>query len=220
VARAVRISFSAAATTAVCTGQTLGGAGAFVIDGTLLDKSATMVDVRRAVFDGGVTRTVSLTSTGNISGVNFTIVGRDADGNAVTETRAGPNNNTVYTSALYNSVTSVTANGAVATATSVGSGTTGYTRWVKTNRQQSGGAFAATVGVTVTTGTINYTVQYTLDDVDTNASPTAISHEQASLVGATTTAVGNYAFPPAATRCLVNSSTDGVLTFQYLQAGV
>jgi hypothetical protein len=65
---------------------------------------------------------LSLTSTGNISGVNFTISGLDSSGAAVTETLAGPNNNTVYTNTVFASVEKVYANGAVGTNTSVGYG--------------------------------------------------------------------------------------------------
>jgi hypothetical protein len=53
-------------------------------------------------------RLASLTSAGNFSGVDFTFVGLDSDGNAQTETRAGPNNNTVNTAATWSSITSIT----------------------------------------------------------------------------------------------------------------
>lgn len=63
---------------------------------------------------------ITLTSVGNISGVNFTIVGADATGAVVTETLAGPNNSTVYSVNAYTVVSSIYANGAVGTNTSAG----------------------------------------------------------------------------------------------------
>jgi hypothetical protein len=55
-------------------------------------------------------RLATLTSAGNFSGVDFVFVGLDADGNAQTETLAGPNNNTVTTTGTWSSITSITPN--------------------------------------------------------------------------------------------------------------
>lgn len=65
-------------------------------------------------------RAISLTSTGDISAVNFTITGYDVYGQAMSQTRAGPNNNTVNTTKAFYQVVSITASGAVGTNTSVG----------------------------------------------------------------------------------------------------
>lgn len=210
----IQITWPAAVTTAVTTAQTTAGAGSLTINGTLLDVKATMQGVFRAKFAPGINRTVSLTSTGNISGVNVTIAGFDSEGNAVTETIAGPNNNTVFTAVLFNVVTSVTVNGAVATAMSVGSGTTGRTRWLMNDHFKT--PFHLTVAVDVS-GTINYTVQDTPDDIQRNASPKAFDHPV--LVAQTTDGESNYAFPARATRCVINSATDGSLIFTNTQAG-
>ena len=50
---------------------------------------------------------VSIKSSSNESGKNFTIVGTTVGGAAVTETIAGPNNTTVYTTNYFAKVTSV-----------------------------------------------------------------------------------------------------------------
>lgn len=57
----------------------------------------------------GLAHKISLTSTANLSAINITITGTDADGNAITETRAGPNNNTVSTTAFFKTVTNISA---------------------------------------------------------------------------------------------------------------
>lgn len=67
-----------------------------------------------------ISRAVSFTSTGNISAVNFTVNGYDIYGYAMTQTRAGPNNNTVNTTKAFKYISSITVDGAVGTNTSVG----------------------------------------------------------------------------------------------------
>lgn len=57
----------------------------------------------------GLAHQLNLTSTANLSAINITIVGTDADDKPVSETRAGPNNNTVETTAYFKTVTSIAA---------------------------------------------------------------------------------------------------------------
>ena len=69
----------------------------------------------------------------------------------------------------------------------------------------------------VVTGTVNYTVQHTFDNPQTNPSPTWFSHPTvASLV---VSQDGNYAFPVAAIKILVNSGA-GTATITVIQAGI
>lgn len=107
-----------ASTTAVAAGQTLSGAGEMNLTGTSVSDGSNMAT------------TVTLTSTGNISGVNFTITGTDANGSTVSETRAGPNNTTVATTQAFLTVTKVETNGAVSTNTSVGFSATSTTQGI------------------------------------------------------------------------------------------
>lgn len=214
-------NWAAPVTTAVCTGQTTGGSGAFTIDGTLLDAYTLQMSplkTRKAVFGNGIQRTVSLTSTGNISGVNFTIVGVDLYGNAVSETRAGPNNNTVFTTAVYAEVTSVTVNGAVGTATSLGSGTTGNTRWFTPNRWANPTTISLYLEIG---GTISVSVEDTPININRDlVLPTAAQvFAHSTLASKTSSANGNYAFAPGAIRMSVGSSTNGTCNFTIVQAG-
>lgn len=71
-------------------------------------------------------------------------------------------------------------------------------------------------GVKVT-GTINYTVQHTFDNPQTVASPTWYSHP--TIASKTDNQDGNYAFPVAAIKLLVNSG-DGSATLTLIQAGI
>jgi hypothetical protein len=63
---------------------------------------------------------VSLYSTGNLSGVTFTITGVNLFGNADSEVMTGPNNTTKTSTKPFTSISQVAVSGAVATAVEVG----------------------------------------------------------------------------------------------------
>lgn len=214
MARPVVFSFPAASTTAICTAQTTAGAGALSIDGSLLDLAAMTVAVRRVTLPG-IQRTVSLTSAGDVSAANITITGTNLRGAAVTETRAGPNATTVYTTAEFASITSVTTDAALGTAMSVGTGSTGQTNWWKADYFPAPVNIAMEVAVTATA---NVTVYNTLDNVETNSSPVKVAH--GTLASLTSTAQSNYVFPPGWVQAVMNSSSgSGAFTFTIIQAG-
>lgn len=100
--------------------QTTAGAANLVLTAATGVTRTTAADGTniRYVFD--VPRAVSLTSAGNISAVNFTITGFDAYGQAMTQTLAGPNANTVTTLKAFASVINIAVSAAVATNTSAG----------------------------------------------------------------------------------------------------
>lgn len=199
----------------ICLAQTTAGAGAFVINGALLDKQATMQGVARVVLPG-IQRTVSITCAADISAVNFTITGTDLRGAAVTETLAGPDTTptTAETTAQFATITSVTVDDAVGTNTTIGTGTTGVTNWFTFDYWIT--PYDVTLQADIS-GTINYTVRTTNDDVQTDSSPavTAVS----GMSGAVADAAASLTVPWRAVQAIVNSSTDGTLDLFILQAG-
>jgi hypothetical protein len=70
----------------------------------------------------------------------------------------------------------------------------------------------------VVTGTVNYTVQQTLDNPFTTASPTWFDHPDVNLVAQIVNRQGNYAYVPAAVRLVVNSGS-GTARFTVIQSG-
>ena len=77
--------------------------------------------------------------------------------------------------------------------------------------------FNVGIGVVVT-GTVNYTIQHTFDDVQNSAvTPVWFSHP--SLAALAANADGNYAFPVRAIKILVNSGS-GTATATIIQAGM
>lgn len=142
------------------------------------------------------------------SGKTFTITGTNADGQPQSEGIAGPNGAVVVSSTLYfKTVTSITVSATTGADTfnlgwtGVAVGVTYPLNWRQNNFQVSLGL--------IITGTINVTVQHTLDALHGEyvASPSWFPHS--SLVSKTASADGNYAFPVVATRLLVNSVTAG-----------
>lgn len=214
--RPIRYSFVASNATYIALGQTLAGAGDMILNGAGSDESPTR---RMRLTGSGFARPVTLTSTGNISAVNFTITGTDIRGAALVEVLAGPNNNTVASTANFYSVTSIAAGAAVATATSAGIGTTGVSQWTKVDYFQD--PVNIGLGVNVT-GTINWTIRQTTANVETAepASTEVLDHADTNLVAQTVKRQGSYIFPFGALELVVNSSTGGSLTFDVYQAGI
>lgn len=69
----------------------------------------------------------------------------------------------------------------------------------------------------VVTGTVNYTVEQTLDDP--GVSPTWFGHPDANLVAATASMQGNYGYIPRAVRLTVNSGA-GSAVLTVIQSGI
>ena len=80
------------------------GTGALTIDGPLANGGSVSFAAARAI---------SISSVSNETGVNFTVVGTDAAGNAIQEVIAGGNDTTVTGVKSFKTITSITANAAV-----------------------------------------------------------------------------------------------------------
>ena len=87
----------------IITAVTPAGAGAITFDGALVTNGIATLSGNRPVL---------IYSTGNESARTFTVVGQDAAGTAITENITGPNGTTVYSTNSFQTVTSVTINGA------------------------------------------------------------------------------------------------------------
>lgn len=220
MARQAVFTWLAANTTGVTSLQTLAGAGNLTINGPLVPSTGTA-----AVFQN-VSRTVSLTSANNLSAVNVTITGIYG-GYFKSETISGPNANTVYTTGLFDNVTSVRVDAAAA-AISVGSGTTGQTHWFTHNYHATVIGCAIQV---VVTGTINYSFQTTLDDAQlvSTVTPTVFGPIDgvagspgypADMVGATTNQLAFVNNVMRFSNIIINSATTGTLVATFLQQGI
>lgn len=151
-------------TSAVCALQNLDAAGPLLLNGTLANTSTpSQISFIAANF----IRSVSLTSVNNIAAVTFVISGFQ-NGAFVTESIAGPNNNTVFGTMYYDYITSVVPNGSV-TGISVGTGNAGYLPIISVNTNNIGGNvnYSCSVLLPAESG-ITYTLVQTLESITTN----------------------------------------------------
>ena len=194
-------------TQAISLTQSTGATGNLLLNGNLA--------LNGFVVFQGLGRTVSLTSAGDNSGVNFTITG-SRYGRPIVEVIAGPNADTVETVNVFDTINSISVSAAV-TAVSVGTGTTGATNWFNSNYHRN--VLGQTVQVIVT-GTINYTYLTTLDDVDTNPTPTGFP-TIVGMTAATTNQIGSYLSPARFSKISINSSNaTGALVATFLEQGI
>lgn len=139
MSRYIKHVFPAADTEAVSLTQTLGAAGALTLDGNL----SNTINSEVSFIKDGYSRNVSITSVNDINAATFTINGT-IDGFFATEDIDGVNANTVDGISSFDTITSVTVDGAVA-AVSVGSGPLGYFTPIKIDQNMDGVHYSLTL---------------------------------------------------------------------------
>lgn len=194
-----------------------GGNGTYILNQSQTFSSGTVYGNRVATLD--LARRVLFTTVSDESGKTITVTGTNIAGAAITETVTGPNATTGYTVQSFKTVTSIAASAAFTGAVTVGTNTIADSAWV---RFDSYAPSNISIQCTVS-GTVNYTVQTTLDDPNSSTNPVApasvtwVSTSDASVVGATTTQQSNFLFSPLFARVLLNSGT-GTVTATFLQS--
>lgn len=157
-------------------------------------------------------RQILFTSAGNDSSITFTLTGTDVNGAIISEAVTGSNGSTATTALDYKTITSIATSGAVASTVTVGTNTVARSQWVRFDDYAS----MAAVSIQCTaTGTVNYTVQQTMQDPNgpdavAASSISWLSHPDANLVSATGTVQGNYGYAPVFARVQLNSGTGSV----------
>lgn len=182
------------------------GAGDLTLNGALVTSGVAQL---------GAQRVVGIASTGNLSAVNFTVYGTNQAGSAISQTIAGPNNNTVSTTLDFLTVTRVAVSAAVGTDVTVGTTGVGGSPAIPLDQYIS--PFNVSVGCTVS-GTVNYTAQYTFDDVFASVGPFTWT-DFGDLTSKTATDDGTFISPVVAVRLLTNSGT-GTVVMRVIQAGL
>ena len=189
------------------------------------------VTLNGALVSGGVAildtyRRVRITTGGDESGKTATIVGQTFGNLQTTDVLALPASATTVDSAIdFNKVYSITLSAAAANALTVGTSPIAGSPWFNCDTY---GIPNVSVQVAVS-GTVNYTVQQTLDDPNntTSGAPIILPYQvnwvnssDTNVVTATATKQTNYLFVPAYSRCVLNSSTNpGFIVVSYIQAG-
>ncbi len=187
--------------------QTPGAAGALTINGSL---AVTTLGVTTAVL--ATPQRVLITTADTTT--TFTITGTTASGALLTESFLVTGGST-YSALDYAVVTSIKVNQGTTAAVTVGTNGIGSTPWVRCD-EWANAQIAIQCNVT---GTVNYTVQSTLDDPnrpwDTPPLPSAmtwVNTSDTAAVGATATVQTNFAYCPTFVRVLLNSGSGSVTT--------
>lgn len=192
--------------------QTTAGAANLTLNGALVTGGVAILDKPRRVI---------VTSGGNDTNITFTITGTTFGGQSVVETITGASGAAASTTVDFLTVTQVRASGA----TSLGGvivGTNGVagSRWVRMDSW----AFAQSAIQVDVSGTVNYTVQTTMDDPNSATNPVSVpnvtwlSALDGNIVSKAGAASGIMAYTPTFVRILLNSGT-GSATLTIAQFG-
>lgn len=193
----------------ICLSQTPGAAGNLTLNGAAVVAGVAVLDTQRLV---------AITGAANDSARTFTVFGTDDNGNAISEAvTPGPNISTVSTVNNFKTVTRIAVDAATAGAITVGTSGVGASKPIVPDRYIS--PFNPSIVVEVT-GTLNYDVQYTYDDVFDAAQASSLNwFSITALTGQTTTKDSNLAYPVTGIRLKINSgSGSGVL--KVIQPGI
>lgn len=184
--------------------------------------SAVYVNNRIGYFNPGGSlngvgsRTVSISSPDDLSANSFTITGT-LNGNIISETIvAGPHANTVFSVNFYDSLISVTSD-LPSTNLTIGTGTTGYTQWYLSNYQSTVKGLSVQVHVA---GTITYSFQTTLDDVQIITAPLTFT-PVVNLTAKSDNELGFYDAPARYSRIAITASDNtGSLVATFTEQGL
>jgi hypothetical protein len=165
---------------------------------------ATMDFPRRVLLTFGTSDTTN----------TYTITGTDWNNMPVTEALAG-GATTAQSLTDFKTVTSILPTNTPAGTVSAGTSGVGSSRPIWLDRF----ANAPTALEVDATGTVNYTVQQSLNDPNSVGftSVNWVNHPDTNLVAATGTVQGNYAYVPTITRIVLNSGS-GSVKYTVLQA--
>lgn len=185
----------------ICLSQT--GVTTFTLNGSLVSNGVAILDTARRV---------AITSDSVDNDKYFTITGTSASGNIQSETLLGPDTAAVYTALDFKTVTSVVSSAAVTGNVTVGTNGVASSPWVMFDPY----SFPQVALQCDVTGSVNYTVQQTLDDPNSRTDPVSpsavvwINNPTAGLVGASTNQQGSYAIGPLYAKVTLNSGTGSV----------
>lgn len=147
------------------------------------------------------------------SGKTAILTGTDADGYALTETITLPGvSATVESAGYFKTLTSVVPSATINADTMDIGWVDEFISQTIPVKGSNSSVNQAVVGLTaIVTGTINYTIQHTSDDIQTTSDRVFnwLDHDDSSVVAATASANANYVAIPQATRLKINSYSSG-----------
>ncbi len=152
--------FPAGNTQDICLVQSTLGLSNLVLNGNLASSGTV------SFVSLGYSRQISFTSTNNLSAATFTIYGTQ-NGVSISETVSGPNNNSVYSTLIYDVVSAISVSGAV-TAVQVGTGYLGFFNLITIAENLNVTNYTLSLGATIGSNQIPTAVYSTLDNIANN----------------------------------------------------
>lgn len=187
----------------ISTAQAPLAAGNLTINGALASGGVATLDTPRQVI---------VTSSGDDTGINFTIYGTTYGGHEVSQTIVGVDSGAAATTVDFLTVTRVYVDGATDGNVIVGTNTSAGSSWIRFDSW----AFPQTAIQCNASGTVNYTVQVTMDDPNSPTNPVPVGEVTWLNTNDTdaVTAVGdvftNFDWTPTWGRILLNSGSGSV----------
>lgn len=193
----------------VCASQAVAGPAYATLNGALISGGVLEMDMAQKV---------TVATTANLAAITWTIAGTDADGKDLSEDIVGANNETKTTTAYFKTVTSVYVSADTATDEfTVGITSAAISKTIPVSNQWGNTEIGIQIDVT---GTINYTLQQTMQDVlAADSQPTTLTWQNHdTLIAQTADQNGNYVIPIAAIRLKVDSATTASVQFTVLHS--
>jgi len=204
-------SLAAASANNIALSQSPAVAGNITLNGALVVAGVAVLDKARRVL---------LTTAADETTKTFTVTGTNWAGDTISEVITGVNNSTAASVLSYKTVTSIAASAATAGAITFGTNGVADSPWVRLDSWAN-----PTVAIQCTvSGTVNYTVQQTMDDPNSPTNPvvpsamTWVSSADTAVVAATATKASSFTVAPSWARVLL-SSGDGSVTTTFSQTG-
>ena len=216
--RPVIFSFPTQTVNSVCATQTTTATDqSLVLNGSLSNFNAGVTPFAVTVAPG-IQRSITLTSTGNISSSTFTISGIDTSGYAVSTTLTGPNNSTATTVAEFFKVTAISVGTIATSAFTAGVGITGTSRWVVIDNYQN--PVITSVAITMNTATTSLvSIQHTFDPISTTTTPTVTAATGLSSIGTSTNLTYNENATAYRAIFLASTTATGTMNVNFNQSG-
>lgn len=193
----VKVNLNNSSATKVAASQTPSVAG-----------NLTLTAAASAIDTSGAARILLLTTAADETARTFVITGKDADGNAVTENLTGVNNTTAVSVKQYASVSTIHVDAGTAGAITFGTTNTTLSAQSATTPLDFYHRIAAMVSVEVT-GTINFTVQETMDPILANGTAGEVLYSVTNLATKTTSTRSQISVGATGVLVVINSYSSG-----------
>lgn len=202
------ISFTRSQPTAniasIVTAQSLSVSGAITLDGALVSNGVATLTVPA----------VLVAYSQASSTINFVVTGTGPAGQSQTETLAVTASGNLTGSLAFATVTAITSSAAAPSTISIGNGVPGYTSWLPLDIYTPN---QVTTISAKTSGTVNYSVEYTNEDpFNTAIQQLAVPHPNASLTASAKDETQFTTTLMRAVRLKINSG-DGSVRFTVVQ---